>query len=276
NDSDPEGAPLSVVREDVEAMTEIEVLDGEDAGDGMVTVTTPSEPGTHTVLYSASDGQLSSSATVTIKVDPNAPKRNPIARDDFVEAAEVMDPEAETIDVDVLANDSDPDGSINDLDISLDDPPEGTEVTEDGVVMVTPQAEQQRIRYTIEDLDGLTSAGYIWVPGSAKQAPVWVGGTVEVQSGAETTVDLSDPSNVRVRPGGQPAQVTDPTTVTASQTDGTELVQDASTLLYRAAEGVSGQDTITAEVTDGEVGDETAATATLAIPVEIAPEDENL
>src|SRR5699024_4742108 len=57
---------------------------------------------------------------------------------------------------------------------------------------------------------------------------------------------------------------------------GTEIVQDATTLLYRAAEGSSGQDTISVEVTDGEVGDETSATATLAIPVRIAPEEENL
>src|SRR5699024_2863107 len=49
-----------------------------------------------------------------------------------------------------------------------------------------------------------------------------------------------------------------------------------TTLLYRAAEGSSGQDTISVEVTDGEGGDETSATATLAIPVRIAPEEENL
>ena len=276
NDTDPEGAPLHVVREDVEAMTEIEVDDSEDQIDGVVTVQTPSESGTHTVLYSASDGQLKDSATVTIKVDENAPLRAPIARDDFVEAADVLDPEAEHIDVDVLANDSDPDGSISDLEVTLDDPPDGTEVRDDKTVRVTPQDEQQRIRYIIEDADELTSAGYIWVPGRAKQAPVWVGDPVEVQAGAETTIDLADPNNVRVRPGAQQASVTDPDLVSAAHTDGTEIVQDATTLLYRAAEGSSGQDTISVEVTDGEVGDETSATATLAIPVRIAPEEENL
>src|SRR5690625_2775081 len=143
-------------------------------------------------------------------------------------------------------------------------------------VRVTPQDEQQRIRYIIEDADELTSAGYIWVPGRAKQAPVWVGDPVEVQAGAETTIDLADPNNVRVRPGAQQASVTDPDLVSAAHTDGTEIVQDATTLLYRAAEGSSGQDTISVEVTDGEVGDETSATATLAIPVRIAPEEENL
>ncbi|MFC7457020.1 Ig-like domain-containing protein [Brachybacterium sp. GCM10030267] len=277
NDTDPEGAPLSVVREDVEAMTDIEVADPEqEKNDGVVTVTTPSEPGTHTVLYSASDGQLKSSATITIKVDPNAPERAPIARDDFVSAEEVLDPEAEYVDVDVLANDSDPDGSTSALKVSLDEAPEGTQLRDDGIVRVTPQEEQQRLRYIIEDVDGLTSAGYVWVPGTSKQAPVWVGEPIQVQGGAEATVDLSDSENVRVRPGAEPATITDPSLVTAAHSDGSELVQDESTLAYRPAEGFSGKDTISVEVTDGEVGDATAATATLAIPVEVAPEDSNL
>lgn len=276
NDTDPEGAPLSVVADDVEAVTPIEVLTGEQATENMVTVTTPAEAGTHTVLYSASDGSLKSSAAITIKVDPNAPPRSPIARDDFVEASDVMDPEATFIDVDVLANDTDPDGSVKDLKVSLEGASDGAEVRGDNTVRITPQDEQRRYRYLIEDIDDLTSAGYIWVPGSAKQAPVWVGEPVTVQAGGETTVDLSDPGNVRVRPGGSPATITDPSLVTAAHTDGTELVQDASTLRYRAAEGPARQDTITVEVADGEAGDPTSATATLAIPVEITAEDENL
>ncbi len=276
NDTDPEGTPLSVVAADTEALTDIHVHSGEDAAENLVTVTTPPENGTHQVLYSASDGQLKSSATATIKVDENAPYRSPIARDDFVEAQDVLDPEAEHVDVDVLANDSDPDGSVTDLTVTLDGAPEGVELRENGVVRIAPQDEQQRYRYQIEDVDGRTAAGYIWVPGRAKQAPVWVGGTVQVQAGAETTIDLSDPNNIRVRPGAEAATVTDPSLVTAAHTDGTQLVQDESTLLYRAAEGFSGNDTISVEVTDGEVGDPMAATAILAISVEITAEDENL
>lgn len=277
NDTDPEGTPLSVVREDVDAMTEIDVADQEDETiEGVVTATTPSEPGTHTLLYSASDGQLKSSASVTIKVDPNAPLRSPVARDDFVAAEEVMDPEAEHIDVDVLANDSDPDGSTTDLKVSLEGNPEGASLRGEDTVRVTPQEDQQRLRYVIEDADGKKSAGYIWVPGSAKQAPKWVGEPIEVQAGSEVEMDLSDPENVRVRPGAEGAQITDPSLVTAAHTDGSELVVDETTLRYRPAEDFSGNDSISVEVTDGEVGDATAATATLAIPVVVAPDEANL
>ncbi|MGP9539779.1 Ig-like domain-containing protein [Brachybacterium sp. AOP43-C2-M15] len=278
NDTDPEGDPLSVVRDDVDPMTEIEYkAPPEDADDGYVTVVTPSEAGTHTVVYAASDGQLKSSATATIKVAGNAPLRAPIARDDFVAVEDVLDTENVTIDVDVLANDSDPDGSTSDLEVALEDSSDGAELLEDGeTVRVVPQEEQQRIRYSITDADGLDSAGYIWVPGTAKQAPVWVGEPLEVQAGSEGTIELDDPNNVRVRPGAQPAQVTDPAGVTAPHSDGGDLVADATTLVYRPAADFSGNDTITVEVTDGEVGDATAATATLAIPVVVEPEETNL
>ena len=116
----------------------------------------------------------------------------------------------------------------------------------------------------------------MWVPGTAKQAPVWVGEPVKVQAGSEATIDLADPQNVRVRPGAEGVQITDPSLVTAGHGDGGELVENETTLKYRPAADFSGKDTISVEVTDGAVGDATAATATLAIPVEVAPEDENL
>ncbi|ATG54349.1 hypothetical protein CFK41_05850 [Brachybacterium ginsengisoli] len=278
NDTDPEGDSLTLVRDDVEPMTEIQKIDPPDGEeDNFVTVRTPSEPGTHTVLYSASDGQLKSSATATIKVAGNAPLRSPIARDDFVEAADVLEQDTRYLDVDVLKNDSDPDGSTKDLEIALDGTYEGVQLQgEDGIVRVVPQEQQQRIRYVITDVDGLSSAGYIWVPGTAKQAPVWVGEPLEVQAGSEGTVDLADPNNVRVRPGAQPVQVTDPKLVSAPHNDGGQMVTGESSLVYRPAKDFSGKDTITAEVTDGAVGDPSAATATLAIPVVVTPEDSNL
>lgn len=278
NDTDPEGDSLHVVRGDVDVMTEIEehapAEDAED--DGYISVTTPAEPGTHTVLYAASDGQLKSSASATIKVANNAPLRAPVARDDFVETEKVLDPAATFVDVDALANDSDPDGSTKDLTVELDGSYEGVELREDNTVRITPQEEQQRIRYKVTDQDDQWSAGYIWVPGTAKQAPVWVGPPLEVQAGSEGKLNLADPNNVRVRPGAQAARITDPELVTASHSDGGQLVTGESTLAYRPAADFDGNDTISVEVTDGAVGDPTAATATLAIPVVVAPEDTNL
>src|SRR5699024_10980257 len=107
------------------------------------------------------------------------------------------------------------DGSTNSLELEIDGTYQGADVRGDGTIRVVPQEEQQRIRYLVTDPDGLQSAGYIWVPGTAKQAPVWVGEPLEVQAGSEVSVDLADPNNVRVRPGAQPAQITDPDQVSA-------------------------------------------------------------
>ncbi len=279
NDTDPEGGELSVVREAVEATTDITVHEHTKKNpqpEGIISVTTPEQPGTHTVTYGVTDGQLTSYATVTIKVDPNATDRAPIARDDFVEAEEVLDPSVEQLDIDVLANDSDPDGSTHALTVALDEAPEGVELTGDGRVLMAPPAELTRIRYTITDPDDLTAAGYVWVPGTAKQAPVWVGETVKAQDGASVTINLADPANVRVRPGAQPAKVVDAYEVRAENSDGSPLVTGPSELTYRPAPGYVGKDTITVEVTDGEVGDPTAATGLLAIPVEVSSEEANL
>ncbi|WP_232820408.1 Ig-like domain-containing protein [Brachybacterium sp. YJGR34] len=278
NDTDPEGDALHVVRDDVEALSEIEVAPAQEGAedDGMVTVTTPDQEGTHSVMYAASDEQLKSTATATVVVSEDAPLRAPVAMDDFVAVEDVLDPETTAVEIDVLVNDHDPDGSTQDLQVRLDEAVEGVELSEDGIARIVPGEEQQLLRYVIEDVDGLESAGYIWVPGTAKQAPVWVGEPLSVQAGSEVQVDLADPGNVRVRPGAEAAQITDPSLVSANHSDGGELVQDETTLVYRPAEDFSGNDTLTVEVTDGEVGDSTAATATLAIPVEVAAKDSNL
>ncbi|GAA4531011.1 Ig-like domain-containing protein [Brachybacterium paraconglomeratum] len=282
NDSDPEGDTLALVHEAVISTTGLEVVPpAEGERIDQLTVVTPAEAGTHPVLYEISDGQLSSAAALTVKVDPNAPLRAPVATDDFVDPGDVLDPAMSEIKVDLLANDRDPDGSVNDLEVELvgGDGSEGGQdavVNESGVLTLVPTAEQQRLRYTITDVDGQSSTGYVWVPGTAMIAPVWAGGTLEVVAGSELSIDLSDPLLVRVRPGAAGAQILDPATVSAEHTDGSQLVADQSTLLYRPAADYAGRDSISLEVSDGQAGDATAATGQLVIPIDVLPGDTNL
>lgn len=277
NDSDPEGAPLSIARDAVEPQEGMEYLaPAEGESSPMLTVRTPSEPGTYQITYAASDGLLSAPATVMLKVDPQAPLRAPIAVDDFVDAATAMDPAEEVIEVDPLANDSDPDGSAEDLAVELEGSPDGVTVDEDGLVRITPQAEQQRIRYTVTDIDDQQASGYIWVPGTAKQQPVWIGGTLQVASGGEKQIDLTDPELVRVRPGAEHVSISDTGAVSANHSDGSALAADATSIVYRPQEGYAGPDTITVPVTDGAPGDATAATGQLSVPIEVLPAEEDL
>lgn len=276
NDSDPEEDALQLLHDSVTPLTDIEVIPpAEGRSSDRITVMTPEEPGTHTLTYEVSDGQLTSAATVTLRVDPGAPLRDPIAVDDYVDPAQVLDPAGETITVDVLANDRDPDGSISDLTVRMEDGADGSLLSDDGILTVIPGEEQQRLRYTITDRDEQTSSGYVWVPGTARIPPVWVGGTLEVVSGSELSIDLADSSLVRVRPGAQHARVLDDDAAQADHTDGTPLVADETTLVYRPAEDYEGRDTITVEVSDGAAGDATAASGSLSIPIEVLSGETN-
>lgn len=272
NDTDPEGAPLSIDRDLVKSQDGSVALDDDQAEDSAsVDMVTPKEPGTYTIAYGASDGSLSDQGSIVLTVKEDAEERAPIVTDDFVPAAEVLDESTDHVDVDALANDVDPDGSVKDLQLAIDGSPEGVQIVDEdrGIVRVTPREEAFRIRYTATDLDDHSAAGYIWVPGTSKQAPTWVGKPITVQAGTESKIPLDDTDNVRVRPGGQSPVITDPATVKAKHANGDSLVEDEHTLVYRAADDYSGEDTISVEVTDGPRGDDTAAVGMLSIPVQV-------
>ncbi|WP_240613450.1 Ig-like domain-containing protein [Brachybacterium endophyticum] len=280
NDSDPEGAPLSIDRgmvgeseEDEDSAVEIQ---DSAKGAASVDVVTPEEPGTYSIPYGVSDGSLSTPGTILLDVKEDAPERSPIVTDDYVPTAEVLDPDTDHVDVDALSNDVDPDGSAKDLDLEIEGNPDGVRIADEkrGIVRVTPREDPFRVRYTATDLDDHSASGYIWVPGTSKQAPAWVGDPITVQAGTETNIDLGDSDLVRVRPGGQSPVITDPDTVSAQHSDGSSLIKDDKHLVYRAAEDYSGEDTINVEVTDGPRGDDTAAVGMLAIPVDVQAKDD--
>ncbi|MDO5661903.1 MAG: Ig-like domain-containing protein [Brachybacterium sp.] len=267
NDSDPEGAPLSIDRDEVHSDT----LPIEDTPNPQVILTrTPEEPGEHVVVYGASDGQLTSTANILVTVDPEAPLLAPLAVDDFVEPRQILQAQDDAVIIDPVENDIDPDGSTEELTVSLDDAADGVRVLDDGQVRIPVTEEPQRLRYTVTDPDDLSASAYIWVPGSATVPPAWIGDTIVIEDGRAAEIDLDDRRLVSVRPGAADVRITDPATVRAEHADGTEIYQDESTLRYVPAEGYTGQDTISVQVTDGDgPEDPTAATGTLLIPVDV-------
>lgn len=92
----------------------------------------------------------------------------PIARDDYA----ALEGDVDSVRVEVLANDEDPDGLPSDLRVELVDPPPGTSLdrsTDEVVVTVTP--EPQIVRYRITDADDLTADAVVRVPGGAENRP---------------------------------------------------------------------------------------------------------
>lgn len=272
NDTDPEGEPLSIEN----ALTPLKqslTLDeqGDEKRIPSLSTRTPTEPGVYAITYGASDGQNRAPGAATVIVEADAPLLAPLARDDYVDPSEVTGAEAETVTVDVLTNDQDPDGSTEDLTVSLDAAPEGAEVSESGEVTLPVTADQQRVRYTITDQDDNATSAFIWAPGSASQAPQWVGEPVEARAGEPVDIDLRDPDLVRVRSGAPGATITDASSARAENSDGGELVAGPSSLRYVAKEGYHGPDTISVDVTDGkDAADPEGARGTLLIPVEVS------
>lgn len=271
NDTDPEGETLSIDRSRTTSDPHLKLAPPvTQRRIPSLDTTSPAQPGTYAVSYGASDGQLTSPGVATVVVDKDAPLAPPVARDDYVDAKDVTDTASSAVQVDVLANDTDPDGSVEKLTPRLIDPPAGATVTSDGEVRLHKADDQQRVKYTITDQDGQTSSAFIWVPGRTAQAPQWVGDPIRAQAGKPVTIDLRDPKLVRVRAGTDGATIIEPEQTQARHDDGSELVADAHTLRYTAAADYSGSDTISVRVSDSaDAGNRDAAVATLQIPVQV-------
>ena len=125
---------------------------------GEVTFTpSPGFYGTATANYTVQDddGLVSKSATITVTVNSvNVP---PIAANDIVNTNEDVSPPA----INVLANDSDPDGSLNPASVIVTNAVNGTFVpNQSGLVTYTPPANFNGIasaKYTVKDNEGRAS-----------------------------------------------------------------------------------------------------------------------
>ncbi|MEV6344439.1 Ig-like domain-containing protein [Actinoplanes sp. NPDC051851] len=190
--------------------------------------------GTDTFDYTISDGTLTSTATVTVTV-ANAP---PSAQPDAV----TVSSNAPTT-IDVLANDSDPNGDA--LTITIDTPPTyGTAVIVAGQVIYTPMDGYHgtdALHYTITDGSGGTDGTSVTIV-VVNAAP---------RANADAVVTATDsPATIAVL-----ANDTDPNgdtislTATTTPAHGT-LAVTGGTVTYTPATGFCGTDTFTYTITD--------------------------
>ncbi|RFA17405.1 hypothetical protein B7R22_00600 [Subtercola boreus] len=262
NDSDPDGDPIAL------RDNGLQLPDGMTAEikRGRVVVKAPSTPGQYTVQYTVVD-QYGATAVgaLLVSVDPNAQLVAPIARDDIIGVADVMGKASTT--VPVRENDDDPDGTVDDLKVSVTDP--NASVTADGQLTVILQPAAQIITYTVTDVDGLTASAFVYAPGTDTEAPTLKPGTkpITVNSGETVSVALSD--YVLVAPG-KSVRITEAGKVSASHANGTSLVTDATTLSYTSNADYFGPDALNFEVTDGTGPDDPEGhKATLVIPITV-------
>jgi HD-GYP domain-containing protein (c-di-GMP phosphodiesterase class II) len=289
NDSDPNDDPLSIAR----------VFD---VGPGTARIVarhvqwTPPQrfSGTSTFHYAAADGSGGSdSAKVTITVKPSparslgrpetsaaapppAPAKNhpPRAVDDPVSV-----PEAGTVTLDVLANDSDPDGDLLALK-SLGDPSQGAASIVDGRMRFVAPADyvgRVTIAYTIVDTsDAPASARVLIDVLPVNSPPSFAAGADQAvleDAGAQTAsgwaTDISPGP-----PGESGQQVSFSATATNGglfSPDGQPAVTADGTLTYTSAPNANGNATIKVRATDsgGSAygGDDTSAPHTFTITI---------
>lgn len=267
NDSDPEGDKIALVKDAI-VLPDLDGLTARVSGD-RVLVQAPDRAAETSLQYTISDARgATAQAVLQITVDEDVPLLAPIARDDRVLATDLTDGEL-TTDVDILANDEDPDGTTDGLEVSVST---GGTLLDDGKVRVTIGDEMQLIRYTLTDRDELSTSAFIFVPAVQDLRPSLISTKpVEVISGETKELPLKDYVNVA---GGNDVTITEHAKVSAAHADGADLVKDGGTLVYTSAPGYFGEDGISFEVTDGTGPDDPdGRKATLTIPITVLPPD---
>nr|BFF09422.1 hypothetical protein GCM10025699_07250 [Microbacterium flavescens] len=202
-----------------------------------------------------------------ITVDEDVPLLRPIARDDYVQAVDV---DGGSVDLEVLANDEDPDGTVDELDVTVGD--DGARALSDGRVRVTLDDTDRLIRYTVTDRDGFEASAFIHVPALTSLPPTLISTkAVEVDSGETIELPLSEYVQTA---GGGDVVITEAAKVSAVNADGSSLVKDQTTLVYTSKKGYFGQDALTFEVTTGSGPDDPdGRKATLTLPITVLPPD---
>ncbi|WP_127473771.1 Ig-like domain-containing protein [Microbacterium sulfonylureivorans] len=266
NDSDPDGDEIALVSSGL-IVPDVDGLEAEVLGDRVI-VTAPDEEVETSLQYTIRDARgATAKAVLQITVADDVPLLRPIARDDYVRAADV---DGDSVDLEVLVNDEDPDGTVDDLSVSVDDA--SARALSDGRIRVTLDDTDRLVTYKITDRDGFEASAFIHVPSLSSLPPTLISTeAIEVKSGETIEIPLSEYVQAA---GDARVVITEAAKVSAVNADGAPLVKDQTTLEYTSKKGYFGQDALTFEVTDGTGPDDPKGRkATLTLPITVLPPD---
>jgi hypothetical protein len=221
NDSDPDDDPIGFGDPALGALPA--GVSAEVDGRAVI-VTAPKTPGNYRITYLIRDREDAPSVKglIDLKVSQYAPNQPPIARDD---QAVITKAGQSTIDVDVLANDSDPDGTPDSLAITV---PPGQSADPSGrQVRVTLTDAPRVVAYVITDGDDGRAMGFIAVPALTPNLPPKASGkSFEVPAGEILTLRVED---FAVDPEGDPLVIDNARGAAASPASMRELVAGEGT-----------------------------------------------
>ena len=255
NDSDPDGTIAGLV------VTSVGPSSGVTATivGGLVELRAPAAAGTYTVPYTITDPDgLTASATITVTVD-TPPNRPPIAKNDAAST-----PYGTAVSINVLANDTDPDGGPLTITAIGPPPTNGSAQIVNGAISYTPASSfsgVDRFGYTIADDKGATASAVVTVTVNACSAvaPALTSDSTYTRYATPVTIGLfsNDASPVG-------------TLVVANPNVGSVAVNDAATgtVTYTPPNGFNGTAGFSYTVTNA-CG--VSATASVSIQVNRAP-----
>jgi subtilisin family serine protease len=256
NDSDENGDTLSITDTTTPADGSVTISDGK-------IVYTPNDgyEGSDSFDYTISDGELTTTATVTVTVEEK-PNTAPVATDDTATTAYET-----AVSIDVLANDSDEDADALSI-TSTTTPSHGSVTINDGKVVYTPDDGYEgddSFSYTISDGDLTSTANIsVTVEEQPNTAPVALDDSITTAYETAVTIDVlandSDEEN-------------DALTITDVSTPlhGSATIVDGK-VVYTPDDAYEGEDTFSYTITDGEF----VTTANVNVVVNAQKEDANL
>ncbi|MEO7123114.1 MAG: Ig-like domain-containing protein [Lacisediminihabitans sp.] len=268
NDSDPDGGELTVTSVKANGSgVKAKIVDN------IVKVTPPKEPGRYGLIYTIENKYGgTSSAFITVTVDPDAPRAYPVANDTVLALSDVLG--RDSIDVDVLKNVFFADGDPSGLGVSIV-PGYGSSATVNSSkkVHVVIGQKSQIIPFAVANPDdaNIVSYAFIWVPGLEDALPQLdrKAPQLQVRSEATLTINLND---YVIAVGGKQVRLTDSSTVQATHANGDNLVVNDRTLSFTSAAKYFGPASISFEVTDGSSAtDPNGKKATIVLPIKVTP-----
>jgi hypothetical protein len=260
NDSDPDGDALTITTVSTPAHGTASI-----AGNKVSYKPVTGYSGTDSLTYTISDGK-GGTATATVTFTITAANRAPVANGDSATVAQ----DAPATLIDVLANDSDPDGDALTL-TSVTAPAHGTATISGNKVSYKPSAGYSgpdSLSYTISDGKGGTATAVVSITvtpaAPANRAPVANGDSATVaQDAPATLIDvLANDSD----PDGDTLTIT---SVTAPA-HGTASVS-GNKVSYKPSAGYSGPDSLSYTISDGKGGTASAVVAITVTPVNHVP-----
>src|SRR5699024_10373665 len=224
--------------------------------DSRIIVDVPESEGVWQIVYEATNERGGrDTAVLSVTVDKDAPVLPPVARDVVVPASDTIDRS----------------GSRHDLEVSVpDSASDVASVTADQKVKVTLGEETRTIPYLLEntspDADDASAYAFITVPALGDYPPMErpKAPRLTVVAGEELIIPVAE--QIKVAPGKKP-QITSSESVSATKSDGSDLMEDYETLRFQAPESYAGPASISFEVTDGDRNDDDAERRSFTLPI---------